>query len=362
MTSVLMPKPDMTSIPVYDGHNDTVLNLRATGRSFFDRGVQGHIDLPRAREGGLAGGFFAVFVPDPATPPATGTARDPGAMSERVAAGTLPPPVPLADAQPYAMTELARLLRLEAESGGTVRVVRTATELRRCLAEGVFAVQLHLEGAEAIDPGMDALEVFYAAGLRSIGIVWSRPNAFAHGVPFGSPSPDTGPGLTDAGKDLVRACNRLRIMLDLSHLNEQGFWDVAAISDAPLVATHSNAHALCPSSRNLTDRQLDAIRESSGMVGVNFHVGFLRPDGQRDPDTSLEIVADHVDYLVERLGPDKVGFGSDFDGATMPAPLGDAAGLPRLLATLQARGYDDATLTLLAHENWLRVLEQTWGA
>lgn len=362
MSAVSTPKPDTTWIPVYDGHNDTVLNLRATGRSFFDRGAQGHIDLPRAREGGLAGGVFAVFVPDLATLPAAGAASDPGGMSERVAAGTLPPPVPFAAAQPYAMAELARLLRLEAESGGAVKVVRTAAELRRCLAEGIFAVQLHLEGAEAIDPGLDALEVFHAAGLRSLGIVWSRPNAFAHGVPFGTSSPDTGPGLTEAGKALVRACNRLRIMLDLSHLNEQGFWDVAALSDAPLVATHSNAHALCPTSRNLTDRQLDAIRESGGMVGVNFHVGFLRPDGERDPDTSLEIVADHVDYLVERLGPDKVGFGSDFDGATMPAPLGDAAGLPRLMETLQARGYDDAKLALLAHENWLRVLERTWGA
>src|SRR5919202_1128991 len=148
----------------------------------------------------------------------------------------------------------ASLFRIEAESQGQLKVVRTAAEL-------------------------DALEVFYQAGLRSLGPVWSRPTAFGHGVPFAFPrSPDTGAGLTDAGKELVRACNRLGIMIDLSHLNEQGFWDVAGLSDAPLVATHSNAHALCPSTRNLTDEQLGAIAGSGGLVGVNFAVSFLRED------------------------------------------------------------------------------------
>ena len=115
-------------------------------------------------------------------------------------------------------------------------------------------------------------------------------------------------------------------MLDLSHLNEQGFWDVAGLSTAPLVATHSNAHALSPGARNLTDRQLAAIHESDGMVGVNFHVGFLREDGGEDKDTPLSTVVRHIDYLVEHLGIDRVGFGSDFDGATMPAELGRRRG------------------------------------
>ena len=107
-------------------------------------------------------------------------------------------------------------------------------------------------------------------------------------------------------------------MIDLSHLNEQGFWDVAKLSDAPLVATHSNAHALCASSRNLTDKQLDAIKESDGMVGLNFAVGFLREDGDNDADTPIEVMVQHIDYLAERVGIDRVGFGSDFDGAKIP--------------------------------------------
>ncbi len=227
---------------------------------------------------------------------------------------------------------------------------------------GALAAVLHIEGAEAIDPEFETLDVLHQAGLRSLGPVWSRPNAFGHGVPFRCPSsPDTGPGLTDLGKELIHACNRLKILIDLSHLNEKGFWDVAKLSDAPLVATHSNAHALSPHSRNLTDRQLAAIRESGGMVGVNFAVSFLRSDGHQDSDTPVELIVDHVDHLIGLLGEDGVGFGSDFDGAMMPKGLGNAAGLPVLAEAMRARGYREALIEKLCFRNWLRVLERTWG-
>ena len=149
-------------------------------------------------------------------------------------------------------------------------------------------------------------------------------------------------------------------MLDLSHLNEKGFWDVAELSDAPLVATHSNAHALTPSARNLTDAQLDAVRASGGVVGVNYAAQFLRADGEHDADTPLSDIVRHFDYLVDRLGADHVAFGSDFDGATIPNPLGDAAGLPRLVEALRAAGFSEADLCKLGTENWLRLLDQTW--
>jgi membrane dipeptidase len=275
----------------------------------------------------------------------------------------LPPPMTLDYAQREAMRAVARLFRLEAESAGAAKVVRTAAELRQCLADGTFAMELHFEGAEAIDPEFDALEVYYRAGLRSLGITWSRPNRFGYGVPFQFPaSPDTGPGLTDLGKALVRECNQLGIMIDLSHLNEAGFWDVAAISEAPLVATHSNVHAICASTRNLTERQLDAIRDSEGMVGLNFNCGFLHPEGNRGSDLDLGVMVDHLDALIERLGDDKVGFGSDFDGATMPEGVRDVSMLPNLIEAMHTRGYDDATIRKIAYGNWLRVMELTWGA
>ena len=130
------------------------------------------------------------------------------------------------------------------ENPGDFRVCTTVAEIEAAEAAGAMAAIFHLEGAEAIGPDLGGLEVLHAAGLRSLGPVWSRPNAFGVGIPFRFPGdPDEGPGLTPAGKDLVRACNRLGILFDLSHLNAAGFRDVAALSDKPLVATHSNAHA-----------------------------------------------------------------------------------------------------------------------
>ena len=340
---------------VFDGHNDTLLSLPgrepSTERDFFTRSERGHIDLPRAKEGGLGGGFFAVFVPGKRLAAVT----DPTMLTDPVTPD-------LDEATRVALRMTANLFHIEERSEGQVKIVRTADEMTHCLASGIFCAILHFEGAEAIDEELNALEVYYKAGLRSIGPVWSRPNIFAEGVPFKfGQTPDTGPGLTDAGKALVRECNRLGVMLDLSHLNEKGFWDIAAITDAPLVATHSNAHALSATPRNLTDTQLAAIKESDGMVGVNFAVGFLTADGNNDPAMPLETMVRHFDYLVEHLGIDRVGFGSDYDGATVPAAVGDASKLGTLVRALKAHGYDDASLRKLAHENWIRVLRKTWN-
>ncbi len=349
---------------VFDGHNDTLLNLylfeRGKGRSFFERSDVGHLDLPRAREGDFGGGLFACWAPPD---PESGWSEESAlTLTEDGYVVADAPPLKPAYARGLANDLAALLFRIEAESAGRLKVVRTAEELSGCLHDGVLAAVLHFEGAENIGPDPAALEDLYEAGLRSLGLVWSRPNAYGHGVPFRFPaSPDTGPGLTDAGRKLLRESNRLGVLVDLSHLNERGFWDVAALSEAPLVATHSNAHALCPTTRNLTDRQLDAIRDSDGMVGVNFAVAFLRADGKEEENTPVEDVVRHVDYLVDRVGLDRVGFGSDFDGAKVPRGIGDASGLPRLLAALSERGYDEAALKKLAHENWVRVLRATWG-
>ncbi len=346
-------------LAIIDGHNDALLALMRDPErpdSLLERSARGHLDLPRAQEGGFAGGFFAMFTPSGR---ATGPRRrDVGASYE------LPfPPTPSSGrAQRFTGALAARLFRDQRASGGRLQVVRDLAELESCLERGVLAVIFHIEGAEAIDPGLDALEVLYQTGLRSLGLVWSRPNAFGHGVPFKFPSsPDTGPGLTDAGKALVRACNELGVLIDLSHLNEQGFWDTARLSKAPLVATHSNAHALCPSARNLTDGQLRAIRESGGMVGVNFAVSMLRPDGRPDPEMPLEVMVRHFDHLIEQLGEDQVGFGSDFDGTIVPKAIGDATGLPRLVEALRSAGYDQPLLEKLAFRNWLRVLARSWA-
>jgi membrane dipeptidase len=320
---------------IVDGHNDLVLQ---TWRGDPPK----HVDLSVATAADFAGGFFAIYVPSPE--PVGDFPGVPYALP-------LPERISTADASRIARELYATLQALP------VTFARRAADFQ----PGRVTAIVHLEGAEPLAPDLSDLQDWYDRGLRSVGLVWSRANAFAEGVPFRFPaSPDTGPGLTDAGRELVRACNRLGILVDLSHLNEAGFWDVAETSEAPLVATHSNAHALCPSTRNLTDEQLDAIGKSGGMVGVNFAVSFLREDGANDGDTPLTEIVRHIDYIAGRIGVDHVGFGSDFDGARVSDELGGIAGLPKLVAALRDAGYDDAAVEKIASGNWLRVLGETW--
>jgi membrane dipeptidase len=339
-------------IPVFDGHNDAL--TREDAADFATGRAGGHLDLPRARAGGFAGGIFALFTP---TPGAERMDFDGDGRMEVELAAPIGPEVAAATTSQAA----GRLLGLERD--GHLRVVRTIADLDAARADGVLAAVMHHEGAEAIDPRLEALELWYAAGLRSLGPVWSRPNAFAHGVPFAFPgSPDTGPGLTTAGRRLVRRGAELGIAVDLSHLNEAGFWDVARLDGAPLIASHSGVHALCPSTRNLTDRQLDAIGGSGGLVGIVFAAPFLRADGADDADTPLATIVAHVRYAADRIGVEHVALGSDFDGATIPAELGDAAGLPRLLEALAATGFTADEVRAIAWDNWRRVLERAWTA
>jgi membrane dipeptidase len=319
---------------VIDGHNDLVLH-RWRGEPTM------HMDLDDASDADFAGGFFALYVPSPRGP-------DPTQIPYEV---PLPDPIPHEEAALVAEELYATLCKLP------VAHATSPSDFR----DGQVTAIVHMEGAEAIAPDLSNLEGWYERGLRSIGPVWSRANAFAEGVAFRFPStPDTGAGFTNAGRKLVGACNRLGILVDLSHLNWAGFWDVARLSKAPLVATHSNAHALCAASRNLTDVQLDAVRDSGGVVGVNFAITFLREDGAEVPATPLSEIVRHVDYLAERMGIDHVAFGSDFDGAKVPDELGGIAGLPKLVAALRGAGYDEDAVAKITHRNWLRVLGDTW--
>lgn len=344
----------------FDGHNDVLLRLWKQGgdgpAAFLGGEERGQLDLPRAEKGGMVGGLYAIFVPS-----ITKNDRS-EPMSEVPYDVPLPPPPELSHAQRATLEMASIFFRIAERSNGRVRPARSVADIRGAKADGAHAPVLHIEGCEALDPDLKMLDVLYAAGLRSLGPVWSRSNIFGHGVPFRFPSsPDTGDGLTDLGKALIRRCNEMRVLVDLSHLNEKGFWDVAAISDAPLVASHSNAHAISPSARNLTDKQLAAIRDSGGLVGVNYAVSFLRPDGKRVAETPLDVVVDHMAYLVDKLGEDGVGLGSDFDGALIPKHIGTVAGLPNLVAAMRARQFGEPLIEKICFENWMRVLARTWG-
>ncbi len=338
--------------PIFDGHND------ALTRVDYDRIVtgrpSGHLDLPRMDRGGMRGGIFAVFTPS------EGARSEPLARADGVLEFELAPPVEHRAAAAHASAAAGRLLSLE--RAGHVRVAREIADVDAARdGQGPPAAVLHLEGAEAIDPALEALALWYGAGLRSLGLVWSRPNGFACGVPFVSPaSPDVGPGLSDAGAALVRRCAELGVLVDVSHLNEAGFWDVARLDVGPLVASHSAVHSLCPTTRNLTDAQLDAIGASDGLVGIVFACPFLRADFANDPNTPLELIVEHARYISERIGVRHVAIGSDFDGATIPAALGDVAGLPRLFDAFAVAGFDEDEMEAIAWANWRRVLAAWW--
>jgi membrane dipeptidase len=344
-------------VPVFDGHNDVLLRLWQKSSAgavsdFIDGEAVGHLDLPRMADGGFAGGLFAIYTPSSAADlgPDPLNPFDYPAVSVEVAA--------------QATLEMATLLfALERDvPNNGFHICRSVADIRAAMAVGAIAAVMHIEGAEAVSSDLLGLEALHAMGLRSIGPVWSRTNIFGHGVPFRFPStPDTGPGLTEAGKALVRTCNRLRMMLDVSHLNEKGFWDVVELTEAPIVASHSNVHAICASSRNLMDDQLRAIGESGGIVGLNFAVLFLREDGTFDASMKPDLMIRHLDHMLRVAGEDCVGFGSDFDGAGVPDFIKDASGLPYLIEAMDKAGYGAGLITKITSENWLRVLEKTWG-
>jgi membrane dipeptidase len=335
-------------IPVVDGHNDALLRVWRSGESLREHGEDGHLDLPRMREGGIAAGLFAIYVPEDDY---SGDPRDSVVATDDGWEVPFDGPLTFERATSVAH-ELAEIAERD------LTLVRTIANLEQCLAGGEPGAILHLEGAEPIEPGLGNLDGWIERGLRSVGIVWSRPNAFGCGVPFLFPgSPDVGPGLTEAGRDLVHACNERGVMLDLAHLNERGFFDVAELSNAPLVVSHAAAHALASMPRNLTDSELDAIGDSGGLVGVVFDVVMTRSDGDLVFDTALDVIAGHIEYIAERIGLDHVALGSDFDGCFPPAALDDAS---KIQALLDALRWNDDELAKLAHGNWVRVLRDTW--
>jgi membrane dipeptidase len=340
-------------IAIFDGHNDALTNedhaRLASGRD------DGHLDIPKMHAGGVRAAIFAVFTSS------ENENHEPLPRSDGVLEFELAPPVDHAAAAAYAASAAGRLVVLEQD--GHVKIARRIGDVDAAReSDGPPAAILHLEGAEAIDPALEALDFWYAAGLRSLGPVWSRSNSFGHGVPFIFPSsPDTGPGLTDRGRALVRRCAELGILVDLSHLNEAGFWDVARIEPGPLVASHSAAHALSAASRNLTDAQLDAIGMTGGVVGIVFACPFIRADFSEDTDTPIALIAEHARYVADRIGVEHVALGSDFDGAPIPDELGDAAGMPKLLGELENAGFTTDEIDAIAWRNWRRVLAHWWN-
>ena len=345
----------MTWPLIFDGHNDALLKLWSKGDGAVNRfqaGGESYVDLPRARTGNFAGGFFAIFVPN----------EDPLWWEEmQTPPYDIPMPGPLDRNAARRVVEAQIGILRDLDAADCLGICCSAGDIDRQIAAGRLAALMHLEGAEAIGTDLDYLERLYKLGLRSIGPVWSRPSIFGEGVPFRHPATgDIGAGLTAPGRDLVRRASELGMIVDTSHLNVRGFFDVAAMG-IPLVATHSNACGISPHARNLTDAQLRAIGETGGMVGLNFATAFLRPDGCMVPDGALDWMVRHLDYMIDLAGENHVGLGSDFDGAMVPEEIGSVAGLDVLRERMTTAGYGHDLIARICHGNWLAAIRRIIG-
>jgi membrane dipeptidase len=337
---------------VFDGHNDALLH--ATAVEMTHGRPDGHLDLPRMRQTEMAAGMFAVFTPSAETDHDASTERNPGIDFPANS------PVSHREAVIHSWAAVDELLKLERD--GQLRVARTIDDVTAATPALPTAV-LHLEGAEAVGEDLQLLDFWSATGVRSIGPLWSRESAFGVGVPiaFGA-TPDIGPGLTERGLALVRACAERRILVDVSHMNFAAFQDVAKLDLGPLVATHSGVHALCACSRNLLDEQLDAIQRSKGLVAIPFATPFIASRFDTHEDATVDDVIAHIVYVANRIGVEHVALGSDFDGAPIPRDIGDVSGISRVLAALESHGLSAGEVEQVSWRNWERVLSAWWGS
>ena len=216
-----------------------------------------------------------------------------------------------------------------------------------------FGVVLGIEGLPGIGNKLDYLYLLYQLGVRHIGMTWNETNAFATGQ-----SGDKNRGLTPLGIDAVKIINELGILLDVSHANDKTFWDIVKHSKKPFFASHSNARSLCPAMRNLTDDQILCIGEHGGMVGMNSYHNFV---SQNESEKNLEMLLNHLEYVANKIGLDKVGFGLDFAEYYTPegeevsglSGLHDVTELRNVEKALKNRGYSQNEIEMVTYKNFI---------
>src|SRR2546422_7126092 len=351
---------------ILDGHIDTPQRMLDMRTDISARLADGHVDVPRMKEGGLTAAFFSIWV--------DARYRRAGGFQRAL--------------------DLIAAVRALADTDPQVELVTSADEVRAAAARGHIAALLGVEGGHAIENSLDKLDSLYALGVRYMTLTWNNGNDWAGA----STDPHRAGGLTAFGKRVVRRMNELGMLVDVSHVSDSTFWDVVATSSRPVIASHSACRALAHHPRNLTDEQLQAIARTGGVVGINFYPVFLDDRFRREyealrqrlrPQTDsiraryrgrpgasafevdrfvgehvagLDVpgigrLVDHIEHAVRVAGIDHVGLGSDFDGiSALPVPMKDAASLPLLVAALTARGYGDSAVRKILGGNFLRVL------
>jgi len=316
-----------SSVPIIDAHTDILDKILNEGAVFYRRNKGIHTDLPRLRKGHVALAFFAICVD---------------------------PKITVNDLKNSVYVRTFRSLVSGKKNG--LHLVRGYSDIG--VGENRIGVIMHMEGAKPIK-NLSDLRDMHALGLRSVGITWNEQNQFGTGI-----NGDKGRGITPAGINLIRECNRLGILLDVSHLNQKSFHDVMKYSKKPIIASHSCCHALSRHPRNLTDKQIKAIAKNKGVVCVSLNALFLKnrklKPGERipcaDPETSIKDVLRHIRHIEKLVGLDFIGIGSDYDGGPVPLELSDASKYQDLVKALLGR-YKREDVEKICHKNLLRVIE-----
>lgn len=354
---------------VIDTHIDTPQRLLDEDFDMGPRDPKGHIDIPRMREGGLDAGFMSIYVD---------MRRYQGEAATKRA-------LQLID------TVYAQVARHPDQ----LILATSAQDIRRAHREGKIALLMGMEGGTPIANDLHLLRDFYRLGVRYMTLTHSLNNDWADS----STDKPAHNGLTDFGKEVVREMNRLGMLVDISHVSDKTFYDALEVSQAPMIASHSSARALCDHPRNMTDDMIRALAAKGGVIQINYNTGFIDQNyadeyakiadelrarsraladqykgddhalqeareklyqeyEARLPKVSWERIVDHIDHVVKLVGVDHVGLGSDFDGASMPEGMDDVSYLPRITQALLERGYSEGDSKKILGGNTLRLLEE----
>ena len=317
-----------------DSHCDTPSQI-LRGRDLSIDNTDAHVDFPKLKRGGVDGAFFAIYVP--------------AALSE-------------ADALEHAVGQLDAVEVMLNENSDKASLTTSVQQAYRNQSEGLFSVFLGLENGSLIGNSIDRVKWLYDKGIRYITLCHSADNQLCDSC---SSDVKKWGGLSPFGKEVVKEMNRLGILIDVSHLSDDSFYDVLKYSARPVVATHSCCRALAGHPRNMTDDMIRDLAAAGGVIQINFYPVFLddsfnEEDMLTSPKPSYKRIVDHIDHVVELVGIDHVGIGSDFDGIDVaPDGLEDISMMPRILSELRVRGYTEDDIEKITSLNFFSVFSSS---
>jgi len=316
-------------LPLFDAHCDTLSAMQAYGKSLWQNDL--HVDLCRGRRYAPWAQFFAIF----------------GLLEAAPSAGGLDFPI-WASGEACFTAQYALFQEVLLANRDHMVFCRTAAEAEGATREGKVAAFLSVEGAELLDCGLERLTEAHGLGVRMVTLTWNRKNALS-----GTNLEVKDQGLTELGREFVRKCEALGVIVDVSHLSEPGFWDVAEEMKRPFVASHSNATAVFPHSRSLTDAQFLAIVKARGVAGLNLYSAFVGAD----PDVDKAIA--HIEHFLSLGGEKSVAIGADLDGCdSLPRGVAGIQDLEKLAEGLLRRNYTEALVADVFYQNLFRVVRE----